>query len=136
MFSIFPKDILKDILKNNSSTLFNYRTITIGDIQDVANQLKNKFKVEVAHEIPTVSKNENGLTVEIEVPGFIKNEIKVHTTDDKYFITAKNTKRDFDGEYDIPVGTELTSVNYENGILIINFTKIKPVENKKEVKIN
>lgn len=74
--------------------------------------------------------------LEIELPGYQKNQITVYTEKNNLFISAKNdlerSKRSFEYIYNLNENEKVEKVKYENGILLIDLIKLIPDEYKRK----
>lgn len=74
--------------------------------------------------------------LEIELPGYDKNQIKVYTEKNDIVVTAKNdsghSKRSYDSSYPLREHEKVEKVKYENGILQITLVKVVPDEYKRK----
>lgn len=71
-----------------------------------------------------IQPNEGGTTVELEIPGFKKSEIKIEFDQGYMTVSAKNDKRSYFQEFGLgEIDQEKTSAKLEDGILEIKLFK-------------
>ena len=84
-----------------------------------------------------IQDSENDLIYDIEIPGVIKSEIDLETTNDKLIINVNNPERPYYKEIQFPTEVDPNSADAEfnNGILSINLKKLKPKTQGKKLNI-
>ena len=86
-----------------------------------------------------ITEDEKSYRIEVELPGFKKNEIKVTTKGNSLVISAKNNKSSYTRAFSSS-GADLSKIEstLENGVLTINIAKTLEAQEKvidiKEVK--
>jgi len=98
-----------------------------------------------------VVKTENGISVEIAVAGFTKDEVNVEIDGDMLVVKANKSEPDTETNYvhkgiakrafakkfrlNDNIDHESIQANFENGLLIVSLNYIKKKDKKKKVKI-
>lgn len=105
-------------------SIVKYAGAPTTDIWGLFDRLHDDFWREPSFQLnrnwrPTdVDETESQYTIEIELPRFKREEIKVELTKGVIKITAKNSKSSYTREFSLPfVDSEKTEVSLENGVL-------------------
>lgn len=80
--------------------------------------------------------NDNTTRLEVELPGYQKDEIEVYTEKNRVVLSAKSKSdksiRSYNYSWDMNDYEKIEKVKYENGMLLIDITKILPDEHKRK----
>jgi molecular chaperone IbpA len=80
----------------------------------------------------TTQLNDNQIQLEIELAGYSKEQIQVYTEKNSLYVVAKTDKnsssRQYARSWSISENEKVSSVKYENGLLLIVIDRIPPQE--------
>jgi HSP20 family protein len=81
--------------------------------------------------------SDTNLIYDIEIPGVVKSEIDLETTNDMLIINVNNPERSYYKEIPLPteVDSDSADAEFNNGILSINLKKLKPKTKGKKLNI-
>lgn len=93
---------------------------------------------------PTYSKkhkfvpvDESTTRLEVELPGYHKNDIEIYTEKGNLVVSAKNqsehSSRSFNYSWRIHEYEKIEKVRYENGMLLVDIKKLLPDEHKRKI---
>jgi HSP20 family molecular chaperone IbpA len=133
MFNTMGSQLAKEYAKKRIKELYSDLENGINDFN-----FKEFTKSTFFNDVPvTTTKKDYGFDIEVEVPGFSKEEIKITLNKEKTIlaINAKNEKRKFSYEYEFPLSATVKGSKLENGILTISVNYVE-TESNKETEIN
>ena len=83
-----------------------------------------------------VSVNDNLGKLEVELAGYTKEEISVHTESNVLYVNAKKSQdkssRKYYRSWNIAENERIGTIKYENGLLVIEILKVIPEQEKRK----
>jgi len=123
------------------NTLVKYNGVA-SDLSDIVDRFHDCFWSDPVFQLnrnwrPTdVSETDKSVTVEIELPRFKKEEIKVEVDNKKLSVTAKNAKSSYVREFSYNgLDFEKADVKLQDGVLRIEVPKLSSDKSKKYLEI-